>query len=170
MKSKLLVGTLISTVALFAVPFGANAAEDAGESDCAECSAPTELATDKAQKMDAITIVAPKEAAPTACGGSAIVKSAESLNEKIKPIREIAGYVRSPQGLAIKLVNDHVVKIPAWVGYAMDPVGSIKNKALDEVRTRAKNAIQGNNSCEEAAVTAPANTDTQDEEPSKQSI
>ncbi len=69
------------------------------------------------------------------------VAQAESLNDQIKPVKELIGYVRSPQGLAIKLVNDHVVKIPAWVGYALDPVGSLKNKAMDEVKTRAKSAM-----------------------------
>jgi hypothetical protein len=72
---------------------------------------------------------------------SNLIKQAEQLNDRVKPIKEIVGYVRSPQGLAIKLVNDHVVKIPAWVGYAMDPVGSLKNRAMAEVRTRAKSAI-----------------------------
>ena len=78
-----------------------------------------------------------------ACGteSPSLIKQAEQLNDRVKPIKEIIGYVRSPQGLAIKLVNDHVVKIPAWVGYAMDPVGSLKNRAMDEVRTRAKAAI-----------------------------
>ena len=80
---------------------------------------------------------------PDACGteSPSLIKQAEQLNDRVKPIKEIIGYVRSPQGLAIKLVNDHVVKIPAWVGYAMDPVGSLKNRAMDEVRTRAKAAI-----------------------------
>jgi hypothetical protein len=72
---------------------------------------------------------------------SSLIKQAEQLNDRVKPIKEIVGYVRSPQGLAIKLVNDHVVKIPAWVGYAMDPVGSLKNRAMDEVRTRAKTMV-----------------------------
>jgi hypothetical protein len=76
--------------------------------------------------------------APTAnaCANQSndLIKQAEQLNDRVKPIKEIVGYVRSPQGLAIKLVNDHVVKIPAWVGYAMDPVGSLKNRAMDEVR------------------------------------
>jgi hypothetical protein len=72
---------------------------------------------------------------------SSLIKQAEQLNDRVKPIKEIIGYVRSPQGLAIKLVNDHVIKIPAWVGYAMDPVGSLKNRAMDEVRTRAKTMV-----------------------------
>jgi hypothetical protein len=81
---------------------------------------------------------------PTPCGtntSNGMVGQIEELNDRVKPIKQIVGYVRSPQGLAMKLVNDHVVKIPAWVGYAMDPVGSLKNRAIDEVRTRAKAAV-----------------------------
>jgi hypothetical protein len=87
-----------------------------------------------------VEIKAPKA---DACNSqsSSLIKQAEQLNDRVKPIKEIVGYVRSPQGLAIKLVNDHVVKIPAWVGYAMDPVGSLKNRAMDEVRTRAKTMV-----------------------------
>jgi hypothetical protein len=90
--------------------------------------------------MQTVEIEAPKA---DACSSqsSSLIKQAEQLNDRVKAIKEIVGYVRSPQGLAIKLVNDHVVKIPAWVTYAMDPVGSLKNRAMDEVRTRAKSAI-----------------------------
>jgi hypothetical protein len=70
------------------------------------------------------------------------IEKIENANNKLKPIKEIAGYIQSPQSLAIKLVNDHVVKIPAWVGYAIDPVGAIKNKAIGEVRERAKTALK----------------------------
>jgi hypothetical protein len=84
-----------------------------------------------------------------------MVSQIEDLNDRVKPIKEIVGYVRSPQGLALKLVNDHVVKIPAWVGYAIDPVGSLKSRAMDEVRTRAKDAVGLN----KPAAACPA-TDT----------
>jgi hypothetical protein len=70
------------------------------------------------------------------------VEKIENVNNQLKPIKEIAGYIQSPQGLAVKLVNDHIVKIPAWVGYAIDPVGAIKNKAMGEVRDRAKTALK----------------------------
>ena len=86
--------------------------------------------------------------------GSAFIQTAENLNDRIKPVKTLVGYVRSPQGLALKLVNDHVVKIPAWVGYAMDPVGSIKHKALEEVRGYAKKAVIAGDRC--VAPTSPA--------------
>ena len=72
----------------------------------------------------------------------AMVRQADALNDQIKPIKEIVGYVRSPQGLAIKLVNDHVVKIPKWVGYAVDPVGSIKQRAMREVKDHARGSTR----------------------------
>ncbi len=107
---------------------------------------------------------APKVTNTAPCGSPSadIVKQAEDLNERIKPIKEIVGYIRSPQGLAIKLVNDHVVKIPAWVGYAMNPVGSLKNRVMDEARTvvsvRVKAAI-GPSHTDGACVVAPAVVD-----------
>lgn len=85
-----------------------------------------------------------------------LIKQAEQLNDRIKPIKDIVGYVRSPQGLAIKLVNDHVVKIPPWVGYAIDPIGSLKNRAMDEVRTRAKSAMGLNHKSESCAAETAA--------------
>lgn len=71
----------------------------------------------------------------------ALVRQAEEINDRIKPVKDIVGYIRSPQGLAIKLVNDHIISIPGWVGYAIDPVGSLKQRAMTEVRDRARTAI-----------------------------
>ncbi len=79
----------------------------------------------------------------TACG-STVADRVEGLNNKVKPLKDIAGYVKSPQGLAMKLVNDHVVKIPAWVGYAIDPIGSLKNRAMGEARDHVKASMKAN--------------------------
>lgn len=75
------------------------------------------------------------------------INQIESINDKVKPLKEVVGYIRSPQGLAVKLVNDHVIKIPTWVGYALDPVGALKNKAIGEVRDRAKSALKASVTC-----------------------
>lgn len=98
-------------------------------------------------------VTQPAQAGVSLPCGSVLVQTAESLNDRIKPVKTLVGYVRSPQGLALKLVNDHVVKIPAWVGYAMDPVGSIKHKALEEVRGYAKKAVMASDRCVAPAVT-----------------
>lgn len=93
-----------------------------------------------------------------------LVRDVEALNDQVRPIKEIVGYVRSPQGLAIKLVNDHVVKIPKWVGYAVDPVGSIKQRAIREVKDHAREALGMNkdSGCV-APETAPALLEPTDE-------
>jgi hypothetical protein len=101
MNSKFLIGTLFIVAA--GMPFVAGAAEN----DCADCApVPIEtaidpLANEPSQSIEAITVVA---APVKACGtGAGLVKSAEDLNDKVKPLRDVVGYVRSPQGLAIKL-------------------------------------------------------------------
>ncbi len=151
MKRKLLIGSFI--VVAFGLPLTASAADWDCFPMCAEpakTEAPVQAAAADVT-LDTVSVVATREAAintdaPTSCGNG-FMQQAEDLNNKVKPIKEIIGYVRSPQGLAIKLVNDHIVKIPAWIGYAMDPLGSLKRKAFDEVRARAKEAMKAGNAC-----------------------
>lgn len=156
MKRKLLAGPLMVVV------FGLSLTATASEQDCfpmcvepATVAAKIEIAVDT--KLDTVDVAAPREVGidttPRQSCDSGLIKKAEALNDKVRPIREIIGYVRSPQGLVIKLVNDHIVKIPAWIGYALDPIGSIKHKAIDELRTRARDAMADGNACD----TAPAN-------------
>ncbi len=71
--------------------------------------------------------------------------AAEGLNAQLKPVRDVVGYVRSPQGLAVKLFNDHVFRIPEWINFAIDPVGTLRHKAVAEVRNRAKQALSSRN-------------------------
>ncbi len=159
MKNKQLVGTL--TILALATASAAHASENECFPACVEpaklgvpIESPVEIA------LESVTISAPRESAadqaPTkSCNANNLLQKAEALNDKVKPVRELVGYVRSPQGLAIKLVNDHIVKIPAWIGYAMDPIGSIKNRAIDEIRTRAKDALAVGGDCDAAPVIVP---------------
>ncbi len=133
---------------------GANIEVNVNDSECFPMCKPAATPT----ATSAIDVEPLKE---TTCGGQSIdlIKQAEQLNDRVKPIKEIVGYIRSPQGLVIKLVNDHVVKIPAWVGYAVDPVGSLKNRAVGEIRSvvteRAKKAIGLNNAQAGCAAEVP---------------
>ena len=159
MKRKLLVGTALATF------LGLPLTTMASESDCfplcpepvkVEATVEARIETAGEVKVDAVYIVAHRDVAigtntATSCD-SGFMKSAEELNDRVKPIREIVGYVRSPQGLIIKLVNDHIVKIPVWIGYAMDPIGSIKHRAIDEVRTRARDAMADDSACRVVTV------------------
>ena len=157
MKRKLFLGSLMVTL----LGLSLTATASAAEWDCFPlCAEPTKTETnlDTAAevttvevKLDPVLITAHREASvgasPATSCDSALLKAADDINDKVKPIREIIGYVRSPQGLVIKLVNDHVVKIPAWIGYAIDPLGSLKHKVVNEVRAQARGAINGGSSC-----------------------
>ena len=169
MKSKLLVGILMVG------GFGLSLTARASELDCfpmcveaAKVEAKVESAADV--KLDTVNVVAPRDDAAAAAHSttcdSGLLTKAEELNDKVRPIREIVGYVRSPQGLVIKLVNDYVVTIPVWVGYALDPLGSIKRKAFNEARTLAKDAMADGNAC----ATANESFDTTDALNAKHSI
>ena len=150
MKREMLIVLMVSILGL---PLTAMASE----SDCFPlCPEPARVDSPVELKLDTVDIVSAREAASEATGTTScdtgFMKTAEDLNDKVKPIKDIVGYVRSPQGLAIKLVNDHIVKIPAWIGYAMDPLGSIKRQAFGKARSLAKDALSDGNACEVAPL------------------
>ena len=148
MKRKLSVGTLLVTLA------GASLTVVASDWDCFPLCAEPKVAAVAEARVESLSTAAPGEstgatdvAAPSTSCDSAFMKAADDLNDKVKPVRDIIGYVRSPQGLAIKLVNDHIVRIPAWIGYALDPLGSIKRQAMGEMRSRIRDAMSDENAC-----------------------
>ena len=159
MKRKLMIGSLI----VLGIGLTLNAA--ASEIDCFPLcteSSKVELKVEPAAdvKLDTVDVAAPPgnamDAVPSkSCIAEGLVQKADELNDTVKPIREIISYVRSPQGLVFKLVNDHIVKIPVWIGYVIDPLGSLKHKAIDEVRTRAKEAMVGGKACETEPAIEP---------------
>jgi hypothetical protein len=142
-----IVTAIAAQVALFST---------AARAEAADCFPLCEQA---AEQVSAQNTDGTKEGVPLLQCDNKLVKQAESVNARIKPVKEIVGYVRSPQGLAIKLVNDHVVKIPAWVGYAADPVGSLKNRAMNEVKSRVREAVMPASTCADAG-TEDSNSET----------
>ncbi len=76
-----------------------------------------------------------------------VVREAARINRDLAPVKRIVGIVTNPTGFAIKQVNDHVVHIPAWVGYAMDPRGAIRAKVVDLARDQVKKAAGLQNDC-----------------------
>lgn len=69
------------------------------------------------------------------------VREVAKLNNEMKPVREVYGIVTNPTGFALKQVNDHVVHIPAWVNYAIDPQGAIRAKVMDLARAELKRQV-----------------------------
>jgi hypothetical protein len=69
------------------------------------------------------------------------VREVARLDESVRPAKEIYGIVTNPTGFALKQVNDHVVHIPKWVGYAIDPQGAVRAKVIDMARTELKRQV-----------------------------
>lgn len=149
---------LCATLVFAALPKAAHASEADCFPLCVQ-AAPSKATADPARTAGAANDDRdlPGDAATQAGCDAGLIKQAEDLNEKIRPLREIAGYVRSPQGLVIKMIDDHVVKIPVWVGYAVDPLGSIRHKATEALRSRTRNALNDGNDCK-AGVAGAAGT------------
>jgi hypothetical protein len=81
----------------------------------------------------------------------AVVREAERVNDKLKPVREVYDIATNPTGYAVKLVDRHVVHIPKWVGIAMDPKGAARGYLINYVRAEAKKQVGLGNDCHAAA-------------------
>jgi hypothetical protein len=75
------------------------------------------------------------------------VREAARIDHDLKPVKRVVGIVTNPTGFAIQQVNDHVVRIPPWVGYAVDPRGAIRAKVVDLARGQVKKAAGLQNDC-----------------------
>jgi hypothetical protein len=75
------------------------------------------------------------------------VRDVARLESDLKPVKEIYGIVTNPTGFALKQVNDHVMHIPKWVGYAMDPQGAVRAKVIDMARSELKRQVGLRDGC-----------------------
>jgi len=69
------------------------------------------------------------------------VREVAKIDHDLKPVKEIYGIVTNPTGFALKQVNDHVVHIPKWVGYAIDPQGAVRARVMDMARAELKRQV-----------------------------
>ena len=107
----------------------------------------------RADAYDCFPLCAPpvEEAPPVAnlCEVGA-VREVAHINDRLKPVKELYGIAVNPTGFAVKMVDQHVVHIPKWVGYAMDPKGAARSMVLDRVRDAAKRQFGLENECRAA--------------------
>jgi len=75
------------------------------------------------------------------------VREVARIDNDLKPVKQIYGIVTNPTGFALKQVNDHMVHIPAWVGYAIDPRGAVRAKVMDMARTELKRQVGLRDGC-----------------------
>ncbi len=77
----------------------------------------------------------------------AIVRDVARADRELAPIKKVLGAVTNPVGFALEQVDHHVVHIPPWVGYAVNPRGAIRTLVMDRVRREAKKAVGLENGC-----------------------
>ncbi len=84
------------------------------------------------------------------------VREVAKIDRDLQPVKDVVGIVTNPEGFLIHEVDVHVVHIPAWVGYAMNPRGAIRAKLVDMVRTEAKKSVGLESECKSTPSVANA--------------
>ena len=84
----------------------------------------------------------------------AAVREAGRINAKVKPVREIYEFAVNPTGFAIRMVDEHIVHIPKWIGIAMDPRGAARGYVIERVREAAKKQVGLERDCQPSGSTA----------------
>jgi hypothetical protein len=93
---------------------------------------------------DAVTAPAP---APIDLCQHRAVREAVNIEHRLRPVKEIVDIVQNPQGFALKQVDKYVIHIPPWVGYAINPVGAVRAKAMDYARKELKKQVGLGHDC-----------------------
>lgn len=77
-----------------------------------------------------------------------VVREAVKIEQDLRPVKRIYDIAMNPTGFVIGKVSEEVgVKIPKWVGYAMDPKGSARNYVMKRVREEVKKNVGLSNDC-----------------------
>lgn len=106
----------------------------------------TTLLAATAARADAYDYVpeapAGEAAAPINLCEHAAVREVARIDRELAPLKEIYGIATNPTGYAIKVVSAQAgIKVPRWIGYAMDPQGAVRAKVMKEVRKELKRNV-----------------------------
>jgi hypothetical protein len=82
------------------------------------------------------------------------VREVAKVDRELKPVKEVVGIVTNPEGFVLHEVDQYVVHIPPWVGYALNPKGAIRAKLVDMARTEMKKSVGLGNECANAPADA----------------
>jgi hypothetical protein len=75
------------------------------------------------------------------------VREVARIDRQLAPVKEAVDIATNPTGFALKQVDKRIVHIPPWVGYAMDPKGTIKAKVVERVRNEMKKEVGLQHEC-----------------------
>jgi hypothetical protein len=82
------------------------------------------------------------------------VREAIRIEHDLRPVKEIYDIATHPTGFVIKTVGNEVgIRIPKWVGYAIDPRGAVRAEVMK--RARPAEEVRGlQNDCAAQAESA----------------
>lgn len=81
------------------------------------------------------------------------VREAIRLEHDLRPVKELYDIATNPTGFVIKTVTREAgIKIPRFVGYAMDPQGSLRASAMKRVRNEVRKQTGLQDDCRAEAV------------------
>ena len=69
------------------------------------------------------------------------VREIARIDRDLKPVKDVYEIATNPTGFALKMVSEHVVPIPRWVGYAMDPQGAARAAVMKRARKELKKQV-----------------------------
>ena len=76
------------------------------------------------------------------------VREITRIEQELRPVKRVYNIAMNPTGFVIEKVSDGVgVKIPRWVGFALDPKGYARNYVMKRVREEAKQQVGLANDC-----------------------
>ena len=76
------------------------------------------------------------------------VREAVRLENELRPVKRVYDIAMNPTGFVIEKVSEEAgVKIPKWVGFALDPKGYARNYVMKRAREEAKLHVGLANDC-----------------------
>jgi len=76
------------------------------------------------------------------------VREITRIEQDLRPVKRVYDIAMNPTGFVIGKVSEEAgVKIPKWVGFALDPKGYARNYVMKRVREEAKQHVGLANDC-----------------------
>jgi hypothetical protein len=83
------------------------------------------------------------------------VREAIRIEHDLRPVKEIYDIATNPTGFVIKTVGNEVgIRIPKWVGYAIDPRGAVRAEVMKRARAQLKKSAGLQDDCAVRAESA----------------
>lgn len=68
----------------------------------------------------------------------ALVREVAKVDARLAPAKKVYGIVTNPTGFVLEQVSEHVVPLPKWLPYAIDPKGAVTAAVMKKARKEAR--------------------------------